>query len=284
MSIRRTIYFKDTTGYRTDITPSIVRWVLLAGGSAGTPPTLHQLLDESDEPTEFFYFDYDVAAPVLCIVDSGDTDMDPQYRYWEMILTPDDERVSIIDSSTGIYGVTVVTQEEDGTRIPDVTVGVYNSLGARVRTLVTGPTGERTISMQPATYTFKPIKVGVDIDDVTVAIAGSQTVTISGLLVSGSQPAAGCQTIWYLPDDPSLVLDETSSLTATAVTPNQFVGNAVLTGKPKSAAKINGQYEIQLAKTGVFLLVGRTGVVEWLRLRVTVTEDDRRSLKLYGAA
>jgi hypothetical protein len=192
-------------------------------------------------------------------------------------------KIDTLSPTAGTYAVTIVTQQSDLTRISGVLVAILNATGTTIRTVTTDSNGDAAITLDAGDFTAVSFKAMVNISDVAFTISGAAAVTISGTVVSPSVPAAGLQTIYYIPTDPALVLDDFAKLFAEAVLPNQAVDTATLTGDRVYATKVGGHYEIQLAKGGEFIITGMREHDVFVTETITVTSDDTKSLNSYLA-
>jgi hypothetical protein len=134
-------------------------------------------------------------------------------------------------------------------------------------------------------YKLLVSKVGVTFTTpIPLVVSGDTMKTITGTVWNYvTPPIDGCQTVYYIPDDPSLTLDEAISLYAEIIDHNQAVSTAVITGKRIYAVRMTNpvRYEFQLAKGVKVRFVGLTGAVMFLDITVVISTDTTKPLGDY---
>jgi len=268
--------FRNSSGYVSGLSPTAA-----LVNEAGTPVSEPIPLSEVDT-TGVYIADITTTEPLIAVVDGGAALTDPDDRYDRILVHPSAESLTILEAPSGTYGITIITKDADDNRIPAVRVYVRNNSGQIIRTLTTDANGEVTALLENGAYTAEPYKPMVNIESVSFIVDGaSDTVEITGAIVEPTTPVDGTQTIHFIPSDPALVLDTSVNVWAEVVETNAYVSSAIISKKKLAATRLATHYEINLAKGQTFWIVGTSAGVEFLRKRITVTNDDTRSLADY---
>jgi hypothetical protein len=275
MSIRQPIFFYTTSGPATGLTPTWLRLVKQSDRTVATPqPTI------SEDANGLYYYDYDNGVKWDGVIDAGSASV--INRYLPVSFGPDDAKLSIVDTPSGTYTITIQTRTSGAMPIAGVQVAVLNGSGQTVRTVTTDSNGNSSCSLDAGSFSTRAFKAMVDIVDQTFTVSGNATITLLGSEISISQPSAGCQTVWFIPDDPALTIDTSGAITAQIADANTYSGAAIITAKLLNATNATTRFEMQLAKGVKFRIIGRsTDGGLYLNKTITVTSDDTKTLSSY---
>jgi hypothetical protein len=177
--------------------------------------------------------------------------------------------------------ITMRTVTSAGAGIPSVPVTFKNGAGTGLQIVTTDINGSAITTLPNGAVTILAATAGYSFAVKTVTVSGNTTIVDTGIVISVSAPAAGCQTVYFIPSDPSLLIDSTTRLTAIVSTQNIFVSNNIITGKKINATKFSDHYEWQLAIGATVYIEGWSGTLRFLAGTITVTTDATKSLSSY---
>jgi len=278
-AVAQWIEARDSSGLKTGLTPTVTHFVKVSDltDSGVQNVTVREIGNGVYEVSA------DITERHLIGVDFGASLSNPDDRYRNVIMSPNDESVTITQTPSGTYSIAIVTQEADTTRIPNVFVQVLNDSGQVIRTQYTDANGDLTVHLNAGNYTLRCVKAMVNFDDVSITVDANGTETVTGSIVTPTAPAAGVQTLTVIPVDPSLLLDAQSQVFAQVTSNNVAVAGSdgVVTSRRIYAVKKSTHFELSLAKGIAFRIVGVVGHDVWFDKTITVSQDDTRGINDY---
>jgi hypothetical protein len=274
--MRYEIFFETSSGPATGLTSTWSHLVKQSDRSSipgGSRPAITEC------GNGIYYFDSTTTETLTGVIDAGSATVIGRYR--PIVFGPNDNKLTIVEQPSGTYTISITTKQADTTAIPGVQVAILNGSGQTVRTVTTNSSGIASITLDTGDYTTKAFKAMTNISDVTFTVADNMSVAIVGTLVNPSTPVDGVQTIYFIPDDPGLLLDTTAVVTATVDGLNNFTGDALITREPIRAVNRTTHFEMSVGKGLIVNISGKSSSGEFYYKKITVTSDNTRSLKDY---
>jgi len=278
--MRYFIDFIDPTGNLTALTPSIVLFVKASDGtSAGAAPAI------SHVGSGVYSFDFVPTEKVVYKVDGGEAIGSPLLRYKSGTLGPQDEKVVITESPTGVHLTAFTTRDDTDTIIPNVKVAILNSQNQIQRNFTTTANGESNVDdpIRLDSGTYKAIShcPGYQIPDKSFTVVGPGLVAITGSRFNELVPPSGSQTLSIYPVDPAFLFDPTCTVTVEASSPGHAFGSFIPTPSKMTAFRNNDHLEVIVKYGASYKVEGYIGSVCFLRKTITVTNVQFANLNEY---
>lgn len=280
MAKRRLLRWIDDTGYRTNLTPVLTALVKRSDGTAvpDSPawPTISRL-----GTSPFYYFDHDFSEDIAFVADCGDTSLPPQLRYRDGVAGPNDDKVSILQSPSGTYQVTVVTRRSSGERVPGVSVAIINQSGTPVGYIDrTNSNGEAAISLDAAALTFRGYMATYVIPEIAATISGGQTVEVICTPAATGTIPAGCQRVFGNILRMSQSGAPGQRITVEIARKNAIIsGNFITTDKDEYTTTATGDFEFMVPKgsSALFKAWNKNGE-QFMTIDIPVISDATEAL------
>jgi hypothetical protein len=277
-SLPYTFYDDNGPVAYASLDPSIVDAYKWPSGEALDPadwPTAAKIASHNGDVIVSSSKDYDIKFRLDC----GVAGLSPAMKQQDGIIGPNDEKLTVIETPSGTYGITIISKQADETRVPAVAFKILNQSGQVIRTATTDANGEKTVTIEAGSYTVVPYKPCVNADSVAFTVASSTTVEVIGVLVSDeSEP--GKQVVYHYAKKATGAPATTAKIVARTLYWPTWIDNTLITTTPdERTADVNGRLAIGLYKGARVQVEVWDGTHQLYSKTFTVSQEDNKQLK-----
>jgi hypothetical protein len=190
--------------------------------------------------------------------------------------------IDIASQSIGTNLITLISVNELLSRVPNVSVSVYNASNQIVKSVITGSNGDTSFRLDDGSYVFASNKAMTNFADLSATISGDTTITLSGSAIVPIVPASGLQTLYGFVKHGDGVYASACQIIATLEEVGDFVSGNLITSKKISAVSdANGYYELSLLKGSTWSISELWNGKSYFLKSITITSDDSKDVSTY---